>query len=132
MIYLIKRLAARLSSRSQLALRWFWYTWKLRLGMFEHDEPEFRMLADWVTEGDSVIDVGANIGIFTAALSQLVGPKGHVFAFEPIPDTFHLLTANSRLFAFPNVTLLNAAASNASRLVWMEVPNPKAVCLTST
>jgi FkbM family methyltransferase len=100
-----------------------WYTWKLRLGLFKHDEPEFKMLAEWVAEGDFVIDIGANVGIFTAALSNLVGPAGHVFAFEPIPETFQLLASNSRLFAFPNVTLLNAAASNVSGIVGMEVPN---------
>lgn len=81
------------------------------------------MLADWVAQGDSVIDIGANVGIFTAALSKLVGPEGYVFAFEPIPETFHLLSSNSRLFSYPNVTLLNVAASNVPRLVSMEVPD---------
>jgi FkbM family methyltransferase len=122
-VYLLKRLAACLPSQSQFALRRIWYASKLRLGKFTHDEPEFNMLPNWVAEGDCAIDIGANVGIFTAALSKLVGPKGHVFAFEPIPQTFQLLAANSRLFAFPNVTLMNAAASHSPGLVGMEMPN---------
>ncbi len=35
--------------------------------------------------GDTVIDVGAHIGYFTLFLAELVGPQGHVYAFEPDP-----------------------------------------------
>lgn len=101
----------------QYALRRCWYTWKFRLGLFTSDEPEYSKLGEWVSEGDCVIDIGANVGIFTAALSQLVGPDGHVFAFEPIPETFRLLTFSSRLYAHQNVTLFNAADSDTSGLV---------------
>ena len=97
-------------------------SWKLRLGLFKHDEPEYNTLAQWVSLGDCVLDIGANVGVFTEALSKLVGPQGHVFAFEPMPETFHLLAFNARLFPFPNVTLLNAAASDAADLVGMETP----------
>jgi hypothetical protein len=33
--------------------------------------------------GDVAVDVGANIGFFTALFGTLVGPAGRVFAFEP-------------------------------------------------
>ena len=38
-----------------------------------------------LSKGDVFVDVGANIGCFTLAASVLVGEKGKVFAFEPIP-----------------------------------------------
>jgi FkbM family methyltransferase len=75
-----------------------------------------------VSSGDCVLDVGANIGWYTARLSQLVGANGRVFAFEPMPETFHLLAFNARLFPFPNVTLLNVAASDSFGMAGMEVP----------
>jgi FkbM family methyltransferase len=122
LLHLFKRVASFLPSWWQFALRRCWYTWQFRLGLFQSPEPEFHKLAEWVSEGDCVLDIGANLGVFTAALSQLVGPRGHVLAFEPVPETFRLLAFNSRLFAYPNVTLFNAAASDRSGLVGMEMP----------
>ena len=36
-----------------------------------------------VRPGDGVLDIGANIGLYTTLLSRLVGPAGKVWAFEP-------------------------------------------------
>lgn len=119
---LLRRFASHLPAHWQTTLRRHWCSWQIRFGRFNHDEPEFKRLSDWVSDGDCVIDIGANVGLFTAALSRLVGPNGHVFAFEPVPETFLLLTSNSRRFAYPNITLLNAAASDVSALVGMEIP----------
>jgi FkbM family methyltransferase len=39
-----------------------------------------------IREGDTVWDVGANIGAYTGAYLGLVGKRGCVVAFEPVPD----------------------------------------------
>lgn len=122
MLPLLRRAASRLPRHWQVVLRWWWWTWRLRLGLFRYDEPEYETLSQWVSEGDWVIDVGANLGLYTARLSKLVGPEGRVLAFEPMPETFSLLAFHSRLFAYPNVTLLNAAASDTFGLIGMETP----------
>jgi FkbM family methyltransferase len=44
--------------------------------------------------GDVAIDIGANVGRHTLAMSEAVGPEGKVFAYEPLPDVFHALIAN--------------------------------------
>ncbi|MEL6362685.1 MAG: hypothetical protein AAFR21_16535 [Pseudomonadota bacterium] len=36
----------------------------------------------WIDNGDTVLQLGAGVGCFTAILSYLVGSKGHVFAYE--------------------------------------------------
>jgi FkbM family methyltransferase len=36
--------------------------------------------------GDVFYDVGANAGFFTVLAARLVGPRGLVFAFEPLPE----------------------------------------------
>jgi FkbM family methyltransferase len=41
-----------------------------------------------------VVDAGANVGIFTCALAQIVGESGFVHAFEPDPSSFSVLSAN--------------------------------------
>lgn len=80
-------------------------------------------MKEWVEPGDWVIDVGANIGTYTMALSRLVVPEGRVIALEPIPSTFQLLTLHAGGPRGLNVTLLNLAASECSRSVGMEVPS---------
>lgn len=42
-------------------------------------------LADFVEEGDTFLDVGANHGAFALVASRLVGPSGLVVAVEPQP-----------------------------------------------
>jgi FkbM family methyltransferase len=59
--------------------------------------------------GDTVLDIGAHIGFYTLLLAKLVGPSGRVFAFEPIPDTFRILSENVHLNHFEHVTLVNRA-----------------------
>ncbi len=119
---LLKRVAARLPLRLQSELRRHQFSWQLARGKFTTDEPEYRMLHRLVQPGDWVVDIGANVGHYTRRLSELVGPTGRVFAFEPVPETFSLLAANARRFPHDNVTLINAALSDHSEVVGMTLP----------
>ena len=47
-----------------------------------------------VKAGDSVLDIGANVGGITCLMSRVVGMGGSVEAFEPHPDIFKKLTSN--------------------------------------
>lgn len=58
-------------------------------------------------EGDTVIDIGAYVGMFTVKASKLVGPSGKVIAIEPGPSTFSLLEENTK--ALDNVVLVRKA-----------------------
>jgi FkbM family methyltransferase len=46
-------------------------------------EPELNGLAEIVRPGDTVLDIGAALGMYTVPLAELVGPSGRVFSFEP-------------------------------------------------
>lgn len=118
----IKRLAARLPRSWQMELKRFHYGRMLRKGTFLPDEPEYDLLPHVLNPGDFVLDVGANIGHYTASFSKLVGAEGRVFAFEPIPNTFALLAANVSRFPFSNVTLFNTAVSDQFGLGQMVIP----------
>lgn len=57
----------------------------------------------YVRPGDVCIDAGANLGYHTIFLSQLVGDKGAVLAFEPDPTHYAKLKANLELNEIKNV-----------------------------
>lgn len=65
-----------------------------------------------VKEGDTVIDIGANIGYFTVLLAKLVGEKGRVYAFEPDPRNFELLKRTIKQNNFTQVIAEQFAVSN--------------------
>lgn len=47
--------------------------------------------------GDVVLDLGANIGAHTLPLALAVGPRGHIYSFEPTNFAFQKLTENLAL-----------------------------------
>lgn len=75
-------------------------------------EPEVQeALAELIEPGQTVYDVGANIGFFTILCSRLVGPHGKVYAFEPIPDNLATLRRNIALNKLTNVVVVEQALS---------------------
>jgi FkbM family methyltransferase len=51
-----------------------------------------RYLGQVIKPGDIVLEIGAHIGIFTIRLARWAGPAGHVYAFEPCPDSLQALS----------------------------------------
>ena len=64
--------------------------------------------------GQTAIDVGANVGYFTAVMAQCVGPTGRVWSFEPVPETFELLTLCNSLNGYGHVTPMRVALGAAN------------------
>jgi FkbM family methyltransferase len=118
----LKRLAARLPGSVQHELRRRFFSRQIRRRRFVTDEKEYALLDGLLSPGDLVLDVGANVGHYAMRMSDLVGAAGRVVAFEPVPDTFALLSANARLFAHANVTLLNVAASDRTTIAGVDIP----------
>jgi FkbM family methyltransferase len=76
------------------------------------DRAERQLLKKILFQGAVVVDVGANIGIYSEFLCRCVGPTGLVHSFEPSPDNFRLLsTATCHL---SNVRLTQAAVGERS------------------
>src|SRR5262249_27562359 len=56
------------------------------------DEPHLqRVIRKYVDLGDTVYDIGANIGYVSLSLAKCVGPRGRVIAFEPVSHNMELL-----------------------------------------
>ena len=118
----LKRIASRFPLTVQNSMKRMLFASQIRRGTFKTDEKEYSRLDEWVSEGDWVIDVGANIGHYTLKLSSIVGATGRVLAFEPVAATFELLASNVARAKAGNVTLLNAASSDRTDVVGMEIP----------
>lgn len=68
----------------------------VRFGFIESNVA--RSIIKFISKNDVVIDVGAHFGFFTLLMSELVGSKGQVHSFEPIPSTYKVLRKNSESF----------------------------------
>jgi len=91
------------ASRGDRLLNLFLY--RLRL----MGKTELSVLEKFVTPGMTVVDVGANQGLYTLVLSRLAGPSGRVFSFEPDPDLFRTLSLNCDQNHAGNVKRYNCA-----------------------
>lgn len=60
--------------------------------------------------GAVLYDIGANVGFFSLLGARLVGPRGHVYAFEPVPESAQVLHHHAALNRIDNVTVLEKAA----------------------
>ena len=67
-----------------------------------------------IRPGHRVLDLGANVGLFTLLFARCVGPRGIVYAFEPGPLSAVLLTANVMLNRYENVIIERAAVTDRS------------------
>ena len=76
----------------------------------EFSELEGKLFSQIVRPGQTVVEVGANIGAHTVHLAKLVGPKGSVLAFEPQRVIFQILCANVAINELFNVRTFQAAA----------------------
>ncbi len=99
-----------------------WYAPRLAARFTDADWPAAPIVQNLIKPGDTVVDVGANIGYITARLASVVGPHGQVYAIEPVPETFDLLTRTVRRLKLDAVRLVHACASSRAGAVTMEVP----------
>jgi len=81
-----------------------------KLALVEAFETEF--FRSIVKKGMTVIDVGANLGWYSLMAANLVGKEGRVFAFEPDPENFRLLSKNIQVNGHQNIKVINQAVSD--------------------
>ena len=68
-----------------------------------------KTMLKFLKKGDTLIDVGANIGHFSAVGAGLIGKKGEVHSFEPVPSIFNKLLMLQKLNKSYNFYLNNFA-----------------------
>ena len=85
-------------------------------------ESEVNVFKQLCQLGDTVVEVGANIGAHTQVLSQLVAEQGYIIAFESQRLIFQTLCANMALNSITNVDCypFSVGSENNSKLVKLD------------
>jgi len=92
-------------------------------GTWEHEVVS--VISEKVKPGMVALDIGAQSGFYSLMLSKLVGPKGRVIAFEPLPANFRMLEENVALNGATNIQTQHQAVGEHSGEGDMEVPDPE-------
>lgn len=74
-----------------------------------------------VKTGDIVVDIGAHIGYYALLEARIVGEKGKVYAFEPVPESIELLRKNIELNEYSNIEVYQLAIGDKKMIAPMYV-----------
>ncbi|MEX3854198.1 FkbM family methyltransferase [Paraburkholderia sp. BR10923] len=85
-------------------------SWCIIDGDFEPNETDFVMRN--VKKGNSVIDIGANLGFFSLLCSKLVGPTGRVIGFEALTFLHESAICSVRENQFDHCIIHNVALAS--------------------
>ena len=122
------RLAGRLDLWSRLTalalMRWLadlvvavWPGNEISRALFvtgNYEPNELIWMSEELIQGMTMIDVGANMGLYSMTASKLVGETGLVIALEPSTREFQRLVFHVTLNDLKNVRCLQVAASDSS------------------
>jgi FkbM family methyltransferase len=97
----------------------------LLIGGFEISEVEFMRQA--LKPGDTVIDIGANGGLFAVIAAKKVGSNGHVYACEPGLRELELLRHNIAINNLDNVTIIESAIGDRNKVAELAISDDGAM-----
>lgn len=72
------------------------------------------LLKKLLKQGDTFIDIGANVGIYSFLATKIIGSTGKVISIEPDPNTFYGLSKSVKLNGYSQIRCINLALSNCS------------------
>jgi len=101
--------------------------WMLLEPRFDHDFSNGKH-ESWIQDlltanlkaGDCFYDVGAHIGFFSLIAAKIVGPTGHVYAFEPDPQNVSLVKLHCERNEARRIAVMQTAVWDSSRELTFE------------
>lgn len=113
---------------NEIGLKYVIYPWEKRTITVlkkTHDlDKEYLATSKLLKPGDTVIDIGANIGAYSLFCSRLVGKKGQVIALELIPSTYKSLSENILLNSASNIFPINKGAGRTNEEKTINILSP--------
>lgn len=94
----------------------------IRNGFLKKKYPELFHLKQLIKPGFVCVDIGANVGYYSAFLSQYAGKTGHVHAVEPVELFAGIFSKNIANFGCGNVTLHHTALGGENKTIQMGTP----------
>lgn len=92
----------------------------------EFSEPEVTLFEQFVKTGDTVVEVGSNIGTHTIPLGRMVGETGKVLAFEPQRFIYQLLQKNIAENQLTQIDARRVALADCPGTINVPVLDPRA------
>lgn len=68
----------------------------LNIARGRYEASELAFVQRYVRRGQTALDIGANVGLFSVTMADAVGPQGRVYAFEPLQQNLALLERSIR------------------------------------
>lgn len=78
----------------------------------DYEKNEIDYLYSVLKDGDTFLDVGGNIGIFSLNAAKIVGKEGRVYAFEAFKPNYEKFFQHLSVNHFNNVTLEHLAVAD--------------------
>lgn len=78
-----------------------------------YEAAEMDYLREILPTDGVMVDVGANVGLYSVILGKHLEHGGRLFAIEPLPDNINHLSSNLSLNGLFNVTVVSSAVSDA-------------------
>ncbi len=78
------------------------------------DAWEYTLVRRWLQPGDSAIDAGTNLGLYSFAMADRIGPTGEVLAVDADPTVVEHLDRATRLLGTAVIRSLHGAVSDRS------------------
>lgn len=91
------------------------------LGRWDDLETQL-LMRELICPGDTVVDVGANRGMFALCASHLAGKDGRVICFEPNPDCLQVLCNEIEMNNIENIVTHQCALGSRNETVMLSVP----------
>jgi len=111
---MFSKLISFFSPLNQAKLAVIYFKFQFLRRRFNSSESDFYNLSNYILEGDTVVDIGSNVGRYSLEFSRLVGNNGFVFSFEMAPRANYILNRLLHELSIPNVCLINVALGDES------------------
>jgi FkbM family methyltransferase len=95
--------------------------WLIYFGI-KTDEP--KDLLKLIQPGNTVIDIGSNIGQTSMNIAKICGNNGLVFGFEPDPVNFNRAIENLNLNSFTNIKYYNVGLGDKKGVLHLKINTP--------